>query len=365
MLMKNIAKILLSGLLKLTLFWAAVTAAMIGLAGSPDSLKSALSNSGVYDNIVDSALEATNKPEEAKTEDEKARGVSLDQAQIKAAAQAALPPDMLQSSTEQALDGIYRWLNGEVATPDFRIDLTEAKARFISATGAEAEKHVASLPVCTAAQLREIEPDTDAFGLTCRPATMSAATARQEFESKLASNEDFLKDPVITADSIGKGKDGLSIFQKSEGAPESFQRLRSIPLIFLGVSLILGIGVFFLSASRRAGVKSLAVTLLGTGIFLLLTTWLTSFAFSRLIQPTGAIGKSIDNNLQGSILSVLGSLGDAFSRKALVFALTYSLVGLAALLALKFIWKNQAVPAVVEDNKPVEVPKPEAKTAKK
>ena len=352
--MKNITRIFASGLLKLTLFWAAIIASIVGMAGSPATLKQSLGDSGVYDSLVSNALQATDKPEEAKSEEEKQQGVSLDQAQIKTAAESALPPETLQSSAEQIIDGVFRWLNGEVETPDFRVDLTEPKQRFIAVAGLEAEKHVAGLPVCTAAESRAMDPEADAFGMTCRPATLSAATVRQQFESKLAGNEDFLKDPVITADSLGRKEGEASIFEKAEGARNGFQQAKVVPWLLLAVSALLAAAVFFLGKTRRQGAKSLAITLLGTGLFLLLTTWLTSLIFSRLIQPDGAIGKSINNSLQTSILAVLSSLGKAFSNTALVYALSYTLIGLAALLALKFIWKKEDTPVTVENNQPVE-----------
>lgn len=343
--MKKIAGILASSLLKTTLFSLAIAAAVVAVFGNPSVVKDLLEKSTVYDGIVENALAEAQKNVSA---DEQV--TALNQPEIRAAAEKALPSDELQSSTETVIDSVYRWLNGETPTPDFTIDLSAAKQRLVTAAGDTAEAKFNALPVCTPQQLRTVDSNTDVFSLPCRPPGASSTAARQRVEAEVANNEGFLKDPVLSTESLPKDEQGQTVFERAQGAPTTFQSFKSLPWLLAIFSLVLAAIVFFLSESRRKAVKSLGITFLGSGIFLLITVWLASYLFGRATRPGGSLRNTVSGEFQGSALEVLRLLNNAFGSKILLYSLVYAGLGLALLISLRVWFKQPSVEPVAPDS---------------
>ncbi len=361
--MKNFLRITSSGLLKLALFSAAITASLVSVFASPTSLKESLADNKLYDGLVQNVLDAARKNNDISGESAAPADKQLSLNALETAAKQAFTPEVLQSSTEQALDGIYHWLNGEVESPDFRIDLTQAKANFIAAAGAEVEKHAASLPVCTTTQARTIDPDADPFSLTCRPATLSPADVRNNAVAELNKDNKFIPNPVLSADNLSKDANGETFFDKAEGARSLYQVAKVLPWILLILSGLLAAGLLFLNETKRKGIKNIGVTLLGTGLFLLVTGWLTGFLFDKAARPGGMLSKSIENEFQESILAAVRSLNSLFNRTILIYCLVYIALGAAALIALRFT-RPKVAEAIPEENKELGT-KPDTKATEK
>jgi hypothetical protein len=353
MLMKSFARVVCSVLLKLTLYSAAIIASLVSMFASSEAIKSTLADSKVYDNIISTVAEAAKKDQgsEDSTEipEDKRRGVEV----LEQSATQAFTPDVIKNAVEQGLDGIYNWLNGKTPVPDFQIDLTQAKANFIASAGQAVESHVAGLPVCTREQLATIDPETDPLSLTCRPANLSAAVARDKAVAELANNDKFFPNPVLTSDNLSKNEDGKTVFEQAEGVPRAYRTAKALPWVFLGLGVLLGIGVYFLSETRRKGLKSLGISLLGTGAFLFVTTWLFGFLFDRAARPGGPLTKAGDNDFQEPILAVLRALNNSFNRTLLVYCIVYVVVGTGVLIGLHFTRSKEPVAelAAKEENK--------------
>jgi hypothetical protein len=107
-----------SSFFKILLLFTATVMAIVVVFGNPKPLKTSLSDSKVYDTLVENALksmESPNKPKEGQGD-----GISLAQPEVKQAVKQAFTPALLQSSTEQIIDGVYRWLDSKSTEPDFR-----------------------------------------------------------------------------------------------------------------------------------------------------------------------------------------------------------------------------------------------------
>jgi hypothetical protein len=170
---------------------------------------------------------------------------------------------------------------------------------------------------------------------------MTAASARQQVEKQL-NEQDFLKDPVLTSDTLLKDKEGSNESNplKDPSIPQNYQRATKAPLILGVLSLLLGVAVFFLSDTKRQGAKSLARTLAIVGGSLLVITLVASMLFDRLFKPGGPVIKDAGDSLQRSIADVVNSLSDKFNHTVLVYALVYVVIGGGSLLAIKFLWKQ-------------------------
>lgn len=344
--MKSFARGLASTLLKLTLFGAAILASVLSVFASPAPIKQAFSSSHIYDGLVQNILEAA-----SENNDEGGQGAapadkqrSLDVLEV--AATQAFTPTLLQSSVETVLDSIFVWLNGDAASPDFQIDLGSAKANFINVAGAEVEQYAASLPVCNRDQLMTFDPEADPLSLTCRPSNISATALREQAVNELNANKDFFPNPVLSAANLPKNENGKTAFEQVEPLKNGYQIVKLLPWILLGLGALLGVAVFFLSDTKRKGLKSLGITFLGTGIFLLIGSWFGTFLFDQISRPDGPLIKGLNNDFQEAGLAIARSFNSTFGRTVLIYGIAYTAIGAVTLLGLRFTKPKPDLPKI-------------------
>jgi hypothetical protein len=334
-----------SSAFKILLLLTATVMAIVIVLGNPKPLKTSLSESKVYDALVDNAIksmESPNKPQEGQED-----GISLSQPEVKQAVQNAFTPALLQGSTEQIIDGVYRWLDGKTPQPDFKIDLTNAKATLAANLSEYAVRRFNSLPACTTQQLRELNTDIDPLNVPCQVSGVSSTQISQKLNEEILNNKDFLPNPVITADNLPKNDQGKTSFEQLDQLPKAFKLGKSSGLILAVLTVLLGLALVFLRHNKRRGIRTVAVSLLGVGIFLALTTLLVIFLFSKATQPNGQITNSLgDNAFNASVVSIVKALSNALNRVLLQLAVLYVGLGAIMLIGLRFIRPKAAeVPA--------------------
>lgn len=294
--------------------------------GKPDNLKRWLGESSAYDTFVSSVL----------AQGQGASSLPLDRPEVQEAARQAFNPRLLQASAETVIDNSYRWLSGETDEPDFRIDFQPAKTDFANRIGDYARQRLANLPPCADSV---IPRTTDPFAATCQPVSFNVdyEPEIQRLTAKLAATDEYLADPVITAQNLTvpgeQGGGEVPFFARYDQAPAVFQLLRLAPFIVLGLIGLAGVVIILGSRPRRKGVKRIGLALLSGGGFLLVSTLLLRFLpagldFSAL--PGMAGGDSAPTGLAASLATALGQTA---SRTFLIFSALYLGAGLALLLA--------------------------------
>ncbi len=316
-----------SSLLKITLFSLALTGAGWMVFGTSDKIKQAAEENSLYDSAVEIVLE--NAKEEALSGNEQ---LPLDNPEIQAAAENAFPPELLSQNSGSIIDGFYTWLAGETPTPQFSVDLTDAKQRFADGVGDYAVKRYEALPPCTFAQLQTLSPDVDPFSVDCRPPGLLGSTIRERVVTEILNSEEFLKDAVFTAEDLPKDEQGRTIAQNFEAAPDVFSALRLLPWILGISSLLLATAVLFLSEDKRKGLRRIATTLLGTGAFLAVGSLLITYLFNQMNQPEDAF--------QSSAAGVAKSLAGEYNAALMQFYIVYIAVGAGILLTLWYQNRN-------------------------
>lgn len=320
-----------SGVFKLSILSLALVAGLLSVVGSPNKISSALEQSGIYTKLPELfELQTSGDPNDQSSDLQN----NID---VKKLVSTAFPPKLLQDSTEEIINGFYKWFDGKTEEPEFEIDLTQAKAEFIVLVGQEAEAHVDSLPVCTAAQLKNIAPDTDPFELPCRPPHISGEAARNQIVTKLSSDENFLPDPVITAKDLPINESGQTLSEQLKGPRDGYQIIKKLPIILTIFALVSIGGVYLSSKDRRQALKSLGISLLGAGGILLLTVGLGSYLLGSALKPTGNIGRNISNPAQEIGIELAKTANDSYGRTVLIYSLVYLVIGAALLILRKYI----------------------------
>jgi len=227
----------------------------------PAQISQWVETSGAYNSLPDTVLEEVSKKQETSGE---SSSINFADPGVKTAAKEALSPEFLKSSTEDFLNGTYKWLDGEVDKPDFSIDVLSAKQTFAQRLSDYAKQRYTELPACAAGALPK---STDPLKIDCQPRFgFDIDQLAEIFKVDLISNPDFLPEPLITADTLEKGNtSGEPIFSNT-AIPTGYQWLRRTPLIFGALILLSSLGLLLLRDTKREGLSRIAKRFVSMGI---------------------------------------------------------------------------------------------------
>ena len=285
--LKKILRAILSSLFLTVLSLLLVVVLIVSLA-SPNYIKKWLSNSGIYSTATDGIIAESQKNQDLQNTSYNDSGPSLNDPAVIEAAKKVLSPQLIQTSTESLINGSFNWLDGKVAKPDFRIDLTQAKNTFATTVGQSVLKRYQSLPVCPP---RTAPTTTDPFKINCQLKTgFDINIEVAKFVNTLQTNKDFLPNTVITADSISSYKNDVntSFYEQNKAIPGYYQLAKKMPIILIAAGLVFAILLIFASPDRLLGVRSIGITLLVWGciysVSLLLGAYIVSTQSSKLTK---------------------------------------------------------------------------------
>lgn len=333
----------------------------------PDRLESWLTQSKLYDHFIATAIDQAQKSVQTDQGQGLNSGLSLNDPGVQQAVTAAFTPQTLQNAVNTFLDANYRWLDGKTATPNFTIDLTQAKAALAANLAAYAEKRAATLPKCTTLEgAQGIDPLT----ITCLPPGITPAMIGQSAQDQIATSKDFLADPVITAQTLNQSQGQGSTTEKQpyyvklSQLPKAYRVAKDIPWIVSVLSVLCGAGIVLLGSSRRRGVRRVGTLLVASGVVILALIFISKAALSAIehrVFTNDAVGQ-----LQESLVNFAHRAQNALVRVDLWFGIAFILAGVAVYLSLKFFWPGnpkQSVSDLREDEStPVAPPKPKTPT---
>lgn len=319
---KRFARILSSSFLKISLFTLALAGATWMTFSTPDAIKQAADDSNIYQTAVDNILDTAKK--NIRSQDAQ---LPIDQPEIEQAAREAFPADLLSKNSGSIIDGFYAWLQGKTEQPEFSVNLSEAKQSFASGAADYAVKRYESLPPCTLAQLRTLDAEVDPFSVDCRPPGLASVSVRQEVIDKILGSPEFLADTNFTAEDLPKDEQGRTVTENLSKAPDAYNVLRTLPWILGLLSAVFGIGVFLLSDTKKQGIKSIGITLLGTGLFIGIGALLADWTFKQ-------VNSQAKEPFADSLISITTSLIQSVNGNLLKFYASYILLGTVILLSL-------------------------------
>lgn len=328
--MRKAALVIITPLLTASLFGIAVDFGLLRVAGQPDSVKNLISGSGIYNDIVKSAL------------DQAAKSGGTDSALFSSpvvanAANKAFSPQFLQTSTNQAIDGIYRWLEGKTPTPDFKINLTGAKTNFAEYVGQAAEEGATRLPRCSITTLSSLSSSSlsDPLNADCLPPGITPAEVGAQARSQILNAQGFMDNPTITASDLKGSAPNQTIFtDQLKQLPVSYRLAKQTPYILILLSLLLSAAVVFLYADRLKGLRHAGIIVLLVGLVLLALAAGLSTISHRAIQPAINTNSSL---IQADIQRLVNELVRSAEHTLEIFGAIYGIGGLAAIIAPPFI----------------------------
>jgi hypothetical protein len=318
----------------------ALTAASTMVFGTPQAIKSALRDSGAYRSASEQLAKkagdmATSSESDSKSESD----LQLDREAVSQAAASSFTDKAIQTNAEQAIDATYSWLDGKTAKPEIKLDLQPYINSFTQSLGDRAVQRTQSLPLCTPEQLRQIDPNNiDVFNLPCLPPGVNLNAAKDQAIAKAVESNDFLKEPVISVDSLPKDTAGKTAVDRAENVPTLYQWSMRAPLILAVLALLsTAVIMLLLRPDWRLVIQKLARPLFGTGIALVILVVVARLFFSYVSKPEGLASKLAGGDFKDVILTFMSSLQQAYTDKLLNFGIAYLIVGLVALVALRIV----------------------------
>jgi hypothetical protein len=345
---------LIAALFSALLILTAIDFGILGVVGSPVPVKKILSESGIYNSVVSSALDQAKKSSSGGSE------VSLMDPLVKKAAEDSFNPQVVQSSTEKVIDGIYNWLDGKSAQPDFNVDLSSVKADFAEKAASAAKFHADSLPICTT-----VPTTTDPFSATCLPRGVTSVQVGEQAKNDVLNGQGFLDNPTLTADSVKNPDTGQSVFDnKLKDAPKRYQTFKKAPFVLAILTLLAAIAIIFLSQTKRRGVRRVGITLTIIGGLLFFFAWAFSKGVEKQVIPMIKLDNSV---LQLSVRRLASDAVHQIAHNYLIFGGVYLALGVLAIIVSMLIGRNKKTPEAAQEKTPApsSASKPASKPAQK
>lgn len=319
-------------------FWLylAVTAySVTKTVADPAYVKSLLTTSGVYNNFVDSALKLATAQSGPNNAESKAQIE-----QLTPVVKQAVTPAVLQSITEQFINGTANWLNGKSTQPDFVINLAPIRASLIQAGTDSAYNKVVSLPICP----RGVIPVSDPFNATCRPAGQITKADFQPGIEQFVGQLPFLDKDTLTNQTITTAKEAQAPAKPLPAQiPVAYKWSKTSPYI-IGLLALLSVAVIvLLKRDHVRAWKTVGHTFLITGIVLVFTSIVAKIALGRPISALNGGDEAQKLFVIDIIQPLAKNLGLKLSDYTLYFGVLYILIAAVCyIVGLQLMRRNHA-----------------------
>ena len=336
--LKKIGLGILSPLFIVLLFATAFDIGFVRTATHPTTIKRLVAESGIYDSVIPSVLQQT------KSIQTSVGTISASDPLIEKAANQSLTPQYIKQNTEAAIDSVYKWLDGDITQPDFKIDLAGPKASFADNVSVAVQQKLAGLPACTTAQNVLIAQNGyDAINATCLPRGITAASAAGLVKTDLINSQDFLDKTNLNASNINNSGNNQSVFEsgKLKDAPKQYQRAKKTPIILTVMTILTGAGIVFLSSTWQKGLRHIGINLAIIGLLMLIF----SYVLARAVDSSVVSKITVDNAvLQKDLRALATDIVQQIDKNYWFFGGLYTVLGVGSITAAE-VYLRRAKPA--------------------
>lgn len=328
---KAFGRVTSSGLFKLSLLLFAILLPVVLVFGKADTIKQTLQGSGIYSSAIDSALDSATKNAS------KDNSLPFDDPQVRAVVKKAVPPEQIQSWSEQIIDSLYKWLNGSGTNPPINLDFSAVKQNLAGGLGDYAVARAKTLPMCTTVQLRQLQAEggkLDALKAVCVPKGFDIESLRATVQQEVLGNSDFLSKTSVTAADLPKNEQGKTVFEQASITRTVYQWAKITPYIWAGLAIVSAGILFALHDKRRRGLYVIGRTFVGVGIFIVIAGVVTRYLISQATSPTGIVVKQVHGDFQSTVIFIAKNLGNDLNNTYLYVGVAYMVLGALVLHGL-------------------------------
>ncbi len=305
--------------------------------GTPQPVQRALSESGIYTISIPNLLQSQQVGTLAD--------LPVQQPEVQEAIQKAFPPALLEQYSNTVITATYDWVQGRSQSPNFQIDLTEAKVNFANNIAAYVQQRSAALPICTTApSTTEINPYT----LSCRPRQASPEAIATQAKQEIMSSG-FLENSVLTADTI-KDSNGRPLSEQLQMVPKTYAWIIRI-MYGTGIAALLLIALIALLRRQewRMVLRRMGALVATIGIVSGLIAWGSSYAIGKAADKLLA-SASTHELIQTKVIAIAHLLVDNLRHWWLGYGVTLAILGIIMWLIGKFAKRR---PQVIVEHAPL------------
>ncbi len=302
--MKRFVRLVVTSSLWVSLTLLALLAGLNASIGNPEVVKGSLVDSGVYESITDDLIN-----------DSLSQNVSADITQgLRESANQAYSPEFIQETSEQTLDDLYTWLQGDSEEFTVSIDLRENNQLFATRSAAIAGNRYTGLPSCQPAQLETLQ-GIDPFTVPCQVPGIASSDVSQSVYDEFIGN-DALPDTIVYSTEQARTTSGPIPL---ESTPAMFQLIRTLPFILIASSIALILVTAFLYQERYRGLLRIGSLFLSAGIF---------GALSAIAFRVFALGTQVGGTgFQSALKSTAQDVATTFVSTLTAYSIGYVLLG--------------------------------------
>jgi hypothetical protein len=341
--LKKIGLGILSPLFIILLFATAFDIGFVRTATHPGTVKKLVAESGIYDSVIPNVLQQT------KSIQTSVGTISASDPAIQSAANSAISPQFVKQNTETAIDSVYKWLDGSIAQPDFKIDLSSAKANFADSVASGVQQRLGSLPACTTAQSVALTAggQFDAINAPCLPRGVTPESAAAQVKDSIVGSKDFLDQTNLSAANIKNEGSNQSVFNDQlKQAPKQYQKAKKTPLILSILTILTGAGIVFLSSTWRKGLRHIGINLVVIGVLMLIFSWGLNRAVSTKVVPKIKVDNVV---LQQDIRNLATDITQQIDKNYWFFGGLYTVLGAGVIAAVELHRRKSSQPTTATE----------------
>ena len=302
-------------LLRTVLFLGVPLMGLLLYFGNAGYLENTLQSSGAYDKLVPAVAQTLG-------DSSKQGGIPFTDPGVVEILNHGFPPQVIESTTNQVVDGIYGWLQGKTPEPQFHVDLTKNRDFVADNISLYAFNRLTKQPLCFTNP-----PQVNPFTSNCLPLNFDLNASKASFAA--AINQVFPK-TVFTQDDLPKLSNGKSVVTDFPRLPTYYRLLLWSPWLFAALVIGLCVAIIRLCRTPRLGFRLLGRVILSTGLALLITPVLYLLAYPRINNALHL--QSTDTGMNALMNNVVTALSSSFYEFLIKAALMIVNIGLVIVL---------------------------------
>lgn len=338
--------------LRTSLFFGFTLLAAVMVFGNSENIKQALIDSDAYERFGKAVVDSGKQTKTAENT------IPLEDVKVAEAVQASLNPASLQQIAETVIDSGYDWLEGDKQQFEFSVSLQQNKEILAKGISDYAIERLVMLDQC-----RQIPAETNIFKVPCYPGNLNLPQTRAEIYDAVKKDTSIFPGSELTEANLPKAGDGKSFNEAYAEMPGYYQWFKRSPWIILALSAISAAVLIKLYRFKKYGVRTVATSLLGTGVVLAITPLLYQYVLpaTGFSLPGFGSGSSADQSFAAISNDVMANLYSQFNTALINVAIQVVTAGIVLYFISRFIKtpasryagiEEKAGLAVSIDNKP-------------
>lgn len=306
----------------------------------PEFVKKTLVDAEVYEGISSFIVEQASK-------NSNTAGNTV----VIASIQQVTTPAEMQKLIEPAIDGIYTWLDNPESEFNVKIDIQPLKANFMQIMEQNLLAKLGTLPNCASRN----QVTTDPFSMTCLPPGTTPEQILVQTKAEIEKNGELLGEEqnINLGEGMQPAEETLPAADQSASPDQAIKetpkfntsQLKIYAKVYrwikvgtpvvIALTLIATAAIVLLSKPKHKGLRRAGITLVVSGVILLISSVGTGIAV-RALLPTPATG--------GSLSASGTKAADIIIKKVVLinnrFTILYLVVGVIAIISAVIIGKK-------------------------